>query len=121
MKPIQSIQRVHKKFSKPVTMYSYTFVEESSNAYADGKWTQEAQTIQASVRAGKSGNQVESDASGNEFDSMRTLFIRSDIDVNIGDGDNERADEFALGNGRTFRASELYDDGALLHVEVIEV
>lgn len=116
----KTLQRVHKRFTEPVTRVQYTFSEGGSNAYADGKWTQEEATIQASVRSDVSD--VSNDASGTEFDSSRFLYVSTDVDIGLGSGDNTRADEFVVQDtGRKYKAEDVYNDGALLRVKCMEV
>lgn len=120
MDTTQTLQRVHKRFTEPVTRIQYTFSEGGSNAYADGEWTKSKDTIQASVRSDMSD--VSEDASGTEFDSTRILYVSTDVDIELGSGDETRADEFLIEDtGRKYTADDVYNDGALLRVKCTEV
>jgi len=116
------IRRIHKNFTKELTVYNYTWDDSAgSNDYADGDWSQTSSTVQASVRLPEDVS-FSDDASGNESNHDVEIYVApNEVDINVGEGDETRSTEFEDENGRTYRAVGFHDESSLYRVQCREV
>jgi len=121
----EKIRSVHGEFTQAVTVHSYEYDETAgSNEYADGDWTEETRTVQASVREA-TAPRFDTDEAGPDTIVSRYIFVNpEDLSMEelvTNEGDNTRPTEFTDEDGRTYRAVDYKNEVSLLRIECREV
>jgi len=116
------IRRIHKNFTKELTVYNYTWDESGgSNEYADGDWTTTVSTVEASVLLPED-TRYSNDPTGNESNHGVEIYVDpTEIALTIGNDDETRATEFEDEQGRTYKAVGFHDESSLYRVQAREV
>lgn len=119
----EDMRRIHKEFTKQVTVYNYTWDDSAgSNEYADGDWSESTSTIQASIRLNET-IEYDDDASGDDSEHDVEIWVDpNDLTLRIHGGDETRATEFAESEtGLRYRAIGFHDESSLYRIKCREV
>lgn len=119
-----TVERLHGKFSREFTVRNYEWDGSAgSNAYADGDWTTNTKTVQASIRR-ISDTQFSSESSGEDSDNDMEIWVDpSDVSITTaGEGDKTKATQLVDSKtGIVYKAENKHHEDVLLRVECSEV
>jgi hypothetical protein len=116
------IRRIHKRFTKELTVYNYEWSESGgSNEYADGDWTTSMSTVDGSIRLAES-IAYEDSASGEDVEHDVNIYVNpEEINLTVVEGDESRPTEFVDENNRRYKAVGFKDESSLYEVQCREV